>query len=67
MFNPKQTKNILKVWQRCKCKEVVAVRAPPPRDVYWENLHLDTFGRQIGSISVTVLLACGVGVALYLV
>ena len=65
MANPTHTKRLLGVWRRKPCRRVAAVRAPPPVDVYWENLAHNSSLLQILFILLTALFACGVGGVLF--
>lgn len=59
-------KSILKIWRRrCGCRRVHAERAPPPQDVYWENLEHRTSILKLLFLSATGLFAALVGVGLY--
>lgn len=66
MESSRHAKQLLGVWRRCRCVKVTAVRAPPPKDVFWENLHRNTFTLQIMFIVLTILFAAGVAVGLFL-
>ncbi len=66
MEDPTHTKRLLAVWRRSCCRGVTAKRAPPPSDVYWENLHHNTFLLKFFFIALTVLFAVGVGAILFL-
>lgn len=65
MSNPTHTKRLLGVWKRNPCRRVSAVRAPPPVDVYWENLAHNTYLFQALFLILTTLFACGVGGVLF--
>ena len=65
MSNPIHTKRLLGVWRRKPCRKVLAVRAPPPVDVYWENLAHNSSLLQIFFIFLTCLFACAVGGILF--